>query len=122
MTTIAFIDDEINILNAIKRLLRNTGWSVLTFTSSEMAIGELGARDDINIIVSDYHMIGMSGVELLNTFKKYTPNALRILLSGQADLQAVTLAINEAEIYRFITKPWIDEEFLITLTDRKSVV
>lgn len=115
MTTIAFIDDEINILNSIKRLLRHQGWEILTFTSPEVAVEELSVRQDIEIIVSDYRMPVMDGVEVLNILKKNCPKALRMVLSGHADLQGVLLAVNQAEIYRFITKPWVDEEFIVTL-------
>lgn len=115
MTTIAFIDDEINILSSIKRLLRHQGWDILTFSSPEVAVTELSGRQDIEIIVSDYRMPVMDGVETLNILKKGCPNALRMILSGHADLQGVLLAVNQAEIYRFITKPWVDEDFIVTL-------
>ncbi len=115
MTTIAFIDDELNVLNAITRMLRNCGWKILVFTSPEQAIHELKLIADLSIIVSDYRMPGMDGVTLLNSIKHFHPTALRIILSGHADLQTVLLAVNQTEIYRFITKPWVDEELLITL-------
>lgn len=116
MTTIVFIDDEVQILNAIKRLLRDKEWEILTYTSPQQAVSELQNRSDISIIVSDYRMPGMSGVETLNILKRYCPDALRILLSGQADLNGVLDAVNQAEIYRFITKPWLDEDFVVTLS------
>ena len=115
MTTIAFIDDEINILNSIKRLLRHQKWEVLTFTSPQVAILDLKSRQNVEIIVSDYRMPEMNGVEALAILKDACPNALRMILSGQADLNGVLLAVNQAEIYRFITKPWVDEDFIITL-------
>ena len=115
MTTIAFIDDEPNILNAISRMLRKSGWEIIVFTSPIDALHELKVMRDINIVVSDYRMPEMDGVTLLNSIKIIHPKALRILLSGQVDLQSVLLAVNQAEIYRFITKPWLDEELLITL-------
>ncbi len=115
MTTIAFIDDETYILNAINRLLRAKDWKILTYSSPEQAIAELRFKTDVNVIVSDYRMLGMNGVEVLSELKEICPNAIRILLSGQADLNSVLQAINQAEIYRFITKPWIDEDFVFTL-------
>ena len=115
MTTIAFIDDEQNVLNAITRMLRNSGWQLVIFTSPIEALHELKLLNDVNIIVSDYRMPGMDGVELLNATKNIHPRALRMILSGHADLQTVLQAVNQAEIYRFITKPWNDEELFITL-------
>ncbi|MET0356851.1 MAG: response regulator [Cellvibrio sp.] len=115
MTTLAFIDDEANILHAIKRLLRKKDWNLLTFVSPEEALANLKGRTDVDIIVSDYRMPGMTGVEMLRILKEDCNNALRIILSGHADLQGILLAVNQAEIYRFITKPWIDEDFIITL-------
>jgi len=115
MTTLAFVDDEINILYSIKRLLRKKEWNVLTFSSPEEALADLKGRTDIDIIISDYRMPVMNGVEMLRILKQDCPNALRIILSGQADLQGILLAVNQAEIYRFVTKPWIDEDFIITL-------
>ncbi len=115
MTTLAFIDDEVNILYAIKRLLRKKDWNLLTYNSPQEALADLKGRADIDIIVSDYRMPEMNGVEMLRILKKDCPNALRIILSGHADLQGILLAVNQAEIYRFITKPWIDEDFIITL-------
>ena len=115
MTTLAFVDDEINILYSIKRLLRKKDWTLLTFVTPEEALLELKGRTDIDIIVSDYRMPGMNGVEMLKLMKQDCPDALRIILSGHADLQGILQAVNQAEIYRFITKPWIDEDFIITL-------
>jgi two-component system, probable response regulator PhcQ len=115
MTTLAFIDDEVNILYAIKRLLRKKDWNLLTYVSPEEAIFDLKGRNDVNIIISDYRMPIMDGVEMLRILKQACPNALRMILSGHADLQGILMAINHAEIYRFITKPWIDEDFTITL-------
>ena len=115
MTTIAFIDDELNVLNAITRMLRKSGWNLLVFTSPEEAIRELKFIENLNVVVSDYRMPGMDGITLLNAIKIFHPKALRLILSGHADLQTVLLAVNQAEIYRFITKPWADEELLVTL-------
>jgi two-component system, probable response regulator PhcQ len=115
MTTLAFIDDEVNILHAIKRLLRKKEWTLLTYSAPEEALADLRGRNDVDIIISDYRMPVMNGVEMLHLLKQDCPNALRMILSGHADLQGILMAINQAEIYRFITKPWIDEDFIITL-------
>ncbi len=114
MPTIAIIDDEENILNSLRRLLRKRDWNVQTYTDPHAAIADLRFRE-VDLIISDYRMPDMNGVELLNLLKTVTPDALRILLSGQADMEGVKAAINEAEVYRFISKPWNDDELLMTL-------
>ncbi|MDX1754626.1 MAG: response regulator [Marinobacter sp.] len=114
MSTIALIDDEELILKSLSRLLRKTDWEVLTFSNPADALGALADRE-IDIVVSDYRMPQMSGVEFLNRFKQDHPDTLRIILSGQADMQGVLNAVNESEVYRYMLKPWEDEEFLHTL-------
>ncbi|WP_020410025.1 response regulator [Hahella ganghwensis] len=114
MVTIAIIDDEENILNSLRRLLRKQGWEVLTFEDPQTALAELRFAE-VDIIISDYRLPDMNGVELLNLLKTIVSDALRILLSGQADLAGVMGAINQAEVYRFISKPWTDSELIMTL-------
>ncbi|AZZ91869.1 response regulator [Hahella sp. KA22] len=114
MTTLAIIDDEENVLRALQRILRKKPWKVLTFSDPYEAIDAL-RKEPVDLVISDYRMPEMNGVELLNSLKEVRPEALRILLSGQADIDGVTSAINDAEIYRFISKPWSDEDLLMTL-------
>jgi two-component system probable response regulator PhcQ len=117
MTTLIFVDDEVNILSSLKRLIRHSGcsWDVHTFTSTTEAFEALHTIPLVNIIVSDYRMPIVDGVTFLNQTKKIQPHALRILLSGQTDMLALLQAVNEAEIFRFITKPWNDDDLLMTL-------
>ncbi|ABC30741.1 FOG: CheY-like receiver [Hahella chejuensis KCTC 2396] len=114
MATLAIIDDEENVLRAIQRILRKKPWKVLIFSDPYEAIDAL-KKEPVDLVISDYRMPEMNGVELLNSLKDVRPEALRILLSGQADIDGVTSAINDAEIYRFISKPWSDEDLLMTL-------
>ncbi|MDX1456060.1 MAG: response regulator [Marinobacter sp.] len=114
MPTIALIDDEELILKSLKRLLRKTDWEVMTFTDPAIALDAL-ANQRIDIVVSDYRMPQMTGVEFLNQFKRDHPDTLRIILSGQADMQGVLNAVNESEVYRYVLKPWEDDELLHTL-------
>lgn len=111
---IALVDDEPEILNALVRLFRHRDWITLTCDDARTAHAEL-QHHQLDLIISDYRMPGMDGVTLLNQFKQSHPDALRIVLSGQADLRGVVNAVNDSEVYRFILKPWANEDLLVTL-------
>lgn len=114
MTTILLVDDETNILRALKRALKREDWNVITYDNPAQALEEL-ALTPIDLVLSDYRMPQMTGVEFLSDFKAMQPDAIRLILSGQADLQGLLDAINAAEVYRFILKPWNDTDLIITL-------
>ncbi len=112
---VIFVDDEENILRALQRLFGEEEFEVLTAVSGEEAKKILAARDDVAVLVSDQRMPGMSGVELLAHARQQAPLAVRILLTGYADINAAMDSINKGGIYRYITKPWQDEELLQTV-------
>jgi diguanylate cyclase (GGDEF)-like protein/PAS domain S-box-containing protein len=114
--TLLLVDDEANILNALTRALRRDGYRILTATCAEEAL-DLLAREEVHVIVSDQRMPGMSGTELLSKVKGMHPETVRIVLSGYTDLGAVTKAINQGAIYKFLTKPWNDEELRLQIQD-----
>ncbi|MCB1957562.1 MAG: response regulator [Rhodocyclaceae bacterium] len=102
------VDDEPGIVRALDWLLRRN-FEVVTATSGEAAVS-LIQQHDFDVIISDQRMPGMTGVELLKTAKRLAPRAMRILLTGYSDLQAVLASVNEGEVFRFINKPWnVDE-------------
>jgi diguanylate cyclase (GGDEF)-like protein len=105
--TLLLVDDEANVLAALKRLLRRDGYHILAAGSAEQGL-ELLASHRIDVIVSDQRMPGMTGVEFLRRVKTLHPDTTRLVLSGYTDLQSVTDAINEGAIYKFLTKPWDD--------------
>jgi len=105
--TLLLVDDEENILSALKRLLRRDGYSLLTANSAAQGL-ELLASHPVDVVIADQRMPGMSGVEFLRRVKTLHPETVRLVLSGYTDLQAVTDAINEGAIYKFLTKPWDD--------------
>ncbi|MBI5213258.1 MAG: response regulator [Nitrospirae bacterium] len=113
---ILFVDDEENVLAAVKRIFIDTGYTILTATSGKEAIKTL-EDNDVQVIVSDYRMPEMNGVELLRTVRKQWNDIVRIVLSGYADLGAVISAINEGHLYKFISKPWNDEDLKITVAN-----
>jgi EAL domain-containing protein (putative c-di-GMP-specific phosphodiesterase class I)/CheY-like chemotaxis protein len=105
--TLLLVDDEENILSSLRRLLRRDGYTILTATGGKAGL-ELMATHPVDVIVSDQRMPGMTGVEFLQKAKQMDPNSVRMVLSGYTDLQSVTDAINEGDIYKFLTKPWDD--------------
>lgn len=106
--TLLLVDDEQNVLSALKRLLRRDGYRILTANSAQEGL-EVLAGNQVDVILSDQRMPGMNGVEFLRTAKITYPDTVRIVLSGYTELQSVTDAINEGAVYRFLTKPWEDQ-------------
>lgn len=107
--TLLLVDDEINIAAALKRLLRRDNYHILTATSGMDGL-ELLATNPVGVIISDQRMPGMSGVEFLRRVKNLYPDTIRIVLSGYTELQSVTDAVNEGAVYKFLTKPWDDDQ------------
>lgn len=103
------LDDEQNILRALGRVLRRDGYEILMANRAEEAFDIL-ARNDVQVIITDQRMPEMSGTEFLSRVKGLYPDTVRIILSGFTDLRTVTDAINQGEIYKFLLKPWDDED------------
>lgn len=101
------VDDEPNILKALSRLLKD--YHISTAGSSEEALS-LAEQRQFDLVITDYKMPGINGVDFLILFKRLQPDAVRIVLSGFADLDGVQHAINDAEVFRFINKPWSNLE------------
>jgi len=112
--TVLFVDDEVNILRAVQRLLRHEPCRVLTASRGSEALGLL-ANDSAQVVVSDQRMPEMNGVELLSVIRERHPDAVRMMLTGYTEMNVAVEAINHGEIYRLITKPWNDEELKATL-------
>lgn len=107
--TLLLVDDEPNVLAALKRLFRRDGYTIITANSGLEGL-EVLAQHKVDVIMSDQRMPGMTGVQFLRAAKLSHPDTIRIVLSGFTELQSVTDAINEGAIYRFLTKPWDDEQ------------
>ncbi|MFZ6674672.1 EAL domain-containing protein [Undibacterium sp. Xuan67W] len=114
--TLLLVDDEPNILSALKRLLRKDGYRILTGNSASEGLDIL-SRESVDVIMSDQRMPSMSGVEFLRQTKALYPDTVRIILSGYSELQYITDAINEGSIYKFLTKPWDDEQIRKNIGD-----
>jgi response regulator RpfG family c-di-GMP phosphodiesterase len=103
------VDDEINILSALKRLLRQDRYDIMTAGNGSEALNVL-KNNPVDVIVTDQRMPGMTGVEFLRLAKESCPDTIRIVLSGYTELQSVTDAVNEGAVYKFLTKPWDDQQ------------
>ena len=106
--TLLLVDDEENIVASLKRSLRRGGYRIVTANSAAEGLQRL-AETEVDVIVSDQRMPGMTGVEFLRRAKDLYPDTVRIVLSGYTELQSITDAINEGAIYKFLTKPWEDD-------------
>lgn len=107
--TLLILDDEENILRALTRLLRKDGYRILSAKTTWEAFSIL-AIEDVHVIISDQRMPGMTGTEFFSRIKELYPEKIRLILSGYTDLRSVTEAINRGSVYRFLTKPWDDQE------------
>jgi len=112
--TVLFVDDESNILSTLRRLCRREPFEVLTADSGSEAL-DLLREKPAQVIISDYRMPGMTGVEMLAQAKDIVPDSVRLILSGYADTQAVVESINKGEVYRFLGKPWDDQELVTVI-------
>ncbi|MCX5827872.1 MAG: ATP-binding protein [Deltaproteobacteria bacterium] len=112
---ILFVDDEPSLLNIMERLFLFEDYEILTATSGEEGLRKFEESSPIHIVISDYRMPEMSGVEFLEEVYKKWPDTVRMILSGYADLDAVILAINRGHIYKFISKPWNNDEMKVTV-------
>jgi DNA-binding NtrC family response regulator len=110
------VDDEVNVLRALSRLLRRDNYRILTAESPFEAF-ELLALNKVQVVISDQRMPAMNGTEFLSKVKDLHPETVRIVLSGYTDLQTVTDAINHGAIYRFLTKPWEDDALRETIRE-----
>jgi len=115
MIRIQLVDDEPNILNSLRRLLRRDGWQVDTFSDVEEALDGL-LQHDYAVIVTDYKMPMADGVTYLKFAKQKQPDAIRLVLTGHGNNEAMAKAIHQAEVYRYLTKPWDDHEVIATIS------
>lgn len=110
--TILFVDDEINVLNALKRLFRKEGYQILTTSSGTDAL-KLLQEHPVHLIISDQRMPEMSGTELMAKVKSLYPDLIRIILTGYTDVDTITESVNQGNIYKFFLKPWNDQTLLL---------
>jgi two-component system NtrC family sensor kinase len=105
------VDDESSILSALRRVFLEESWELLFADGGEEGLAVVRERP-VDLILSDFRMPGMDGVAFLKEAKVVQPDCVRIVLSGYADINLIVTALNEGEIYRFVPKPWNDDELL----------
>jgi len=108
------VDDEENILRSLQRVLRKEPYELAMTKSGDEAL-QLMEDQRIDLVISDARMPGMDGPTLLAKIKKRFPWCIRILLTGYADIDSTISAINDGQIYRYISKPWDDEELRLVI-------
>ena len=109
--TLLFVDDEPGILSALRRLFRPHGYRILIAESGEQGLAIL-EENEVDLVISDMRMPVMDGAAFLKQVRQRWPDITRILLTGYADITSTVSAINEGEIYRYIAKPWDDNEII----------
>ncbi len=115
---ILLVDDEVNITKALRRLLMDVDqYDIYTAISGKDGLEVLADEPDIGVIISDQRMPEMTGVEFLQEAREIVPDAVRILLTGYADIEASIAAINEGAVFRYLTKPWDDETLLKSIAE-----
>lgn len=111
---VLLVDDEENILRSLQRILRREPWELTTASSGEQALAAM-AEHKYDLVISDARMPGMDGPTLLAEIRRKYPWCIRILLTGYADITSTIKAINDGQIYRYISKPWDDDELRLTI-------
>lgn len=114
--TLLFVDDEANILAALRRVFQPLGYKILAAQSGAEALALL-EKEAVDLVISDMRMPQMTGGELLEQVRNRWPDTVRVLLTGYSDMPSTIAAINRGEIYRYIAKPWDDGEIVAIVRD-----
>jgi two-component system, NtrC family, sensor kinase len=109
------VDDERNILQALERSFLDDNYEIVNANSGAEGLQAMEESGPFQVVISDYRMPVMNGVEFLKQVYGRWPDTIRLVLSGYADVGAIVAAINEGHIYKFIPKPWDDEDLRVTI-------
>ena len=112
LPTVLCLDDEPNVLSALKRLFRGKGWTTITAESGAAGLQVMAAQT-VDLVISDMRMPVMDGAQFLAEVRRRWPDTMRLLLTGYSDVSAIIDAVNRGEIYRYITKPWDDNDIIL---------
>jgi response regulator RpfG family c-di-GMP phosphodiesterase len=114
--TLLFVDDEPSILSSLKRLFRPHGYQIHLGEGGTAGL-EILEREPVDLVISDMRMPGMDGAQFLEQVRLRWPDTIRILLTGYADIESTIAAINKGQIYRYIHKPWDDNEIVLIVRE-----
>lgn len=112
--TLLFVDDEANILTSLRRLLRPLGYRIFVANGGAQGLDVL-AKEHVDLVISDMRMPEMDGAAFLAEVAKRWPETVRILLTGYSDMASTIEAINKGGIYRYLSKPWEDNDLILTV-------
>ena len=116
VVSLLLVDDEPGILSSLRRLLRPAGYKIHTAESGKAGLAIL-EQEPIDLVISDMRMPEMDGARFLEQVRSRWPATIRILLTGYADVTSTIDAINRGEIYRYIAKPWDDNDLMLIVRD-----
>jgi two-component system, probable response regulator PhcQ len=111
---VLLVDDEEQVLNSLKRTFRDELYDVLSAGSAEEAL-DMIRQQRVTLVICDYNMGGMNGLELVEILSRDHPQIITMMLTGQADINIVIKAINDSLLYKFIVKPWDNDELRVTV-------
>ncbi|MCV2403333.1 response regulator [Marinomonas sp. C2222] len=114
--TVLCVDDEVNILKSMKRLLHKQGYQILLAESGAKALA-LMKEHDVHLIMSDMKMPSMTGAQLLEQVATSYPETYRILLTGYSDMESTVDAVNKGKIHRYLQKPWDNDEIIEAISE-----
>jgi DNA-binding NtrC family response regulator len=116
LRTLLILDDEESVLNALRRTFRRDGYRLLFANNTDDALALMDSND-VQVIIAEQRLKGVSGIDFLKQVKTLHPETIRIILSGYTELSAVVNAVNQGAVYKFLTKPWKDEELREQIRD-----
>ncbi|MFZ2161752.1 MAG: HD domain-containing phosphohydrolase [Sideroxyarcus sp.] len=112
--TLLLVDDEANVLSSLKRLFRPFGYRIFTAEGGAQGL-EIMQRETVDLVISDMRMPEMDGAQFLQKVYEQWPDTVRILLTGYAEISATIDAVNKGHIYRYISKPWEDNDIVLAI-------
>ncbi|GAB4301960.1 MAG: hypothetical protein Fur0034_16340 [Desulfuromonadia bacterium] len=113
--TLLFVDDEEGVLAAMRRIFLDENYEIRTASSASQALAIL-EKEPVHLMITDHRMPGMTGAELLKVVRERWPETIRIMLTGHADVSSIMGAVKDGAVYKFITKPWNDEDLRLTVS------